>query len=187
MRKIRAFCGFEQSGKGYSCKRLMETMGFEKLSFANILRDIAFQTIGVPYSEGMLKYEELKKTKLVNDLTFRNILENLGSAVRKYDEDFWAKGVLRTIERTPKNICIDDLRYPNEYRVLKEYSELHGIDFKLIFCDYHSPNYNDKNTHESALLAKFLKGRGYKDQEIVDEADIIDYECLRLGEYIRGI
>ena len=63
MRKIRAFCGFEQSGKGYSCKRLMETMGFEKLSFANILRDIAFQTIGVPYNEGMLKYEELKKTK----------------------------------------------------------------------------------------------------------------------------
>lgn len=184
MRKIRAFCGFEQSGKGYSCKRLMETMGFEKTSFANILRDIAFQTIGLPYNEGMLKYEELKKTKLVNDLTFRNILENLGSAVRKYDEDFWARGVLPFINSTPKNVCIDDLRYPNEYRVLKKYSEEHGIDFKLIFCDYHSPNYKDDNTHESALLAKFLKGRGYEDQDVVDEADIADYEAMRLDDGI---
>lgn len=182
MRKIIAFCGFESSGKSYSAKRLMTTMGFKKTSFANTLRDIAFSTIGIPFEEGMTKYSELKKTELINGLNFRNILENLGSAVRKYDEDFWARGVLKFIQGCPDNVCIDDLRYPNEYRVLKEYCELTGTEFKLIFCDFKGENYRDDNKHESALLAKFLKGRGYKDQEIVDEQDIIDYEALRLGE-----
>ena len=180
-RKVIAFCGFEQSGKGYSCKRLMTTMGFVKTSFANTLRDIAFHTIGLSFEEGMAKYDELKKTEIVNGLTFRNILENLGSGVRKYDKDFWAKGVLKFIESTPQNVCIDDLRYPNEYRIIKKYCEDNDISFKLIFCDYHSEGYKDDNPHESAQLAKFLKNRGYEDQECVDEADIIDYEMIQTG------
>lgn len=178
MRKIRAFCGFEQSGKNYSCRRLMETMGFEKASFADILRDVAFHTIGMTLEEGMPKYEELKKTELIKGLTFRNILQNLGSAIRKYDRNFLARGILKALNSTHKNVCIDDLRYPNEYRVLQEYSKKHGIDFKLVFCDFRSPNYRDDNPHESAAFAKFLKERGYEDQEYVREADIDDYELL---------
>ena len=116
----------------------------------------------------------------MKDLTFRNILENLGSAVRRYDEDFWAKSVLKFIQETPKNVCIDDLRYPNEYRILKKYCETNNIDFKLVFCDYHSEGYRDDNPHESAQLAKFLKGRGYSDQDYVDEYDIADYETYMM-------
>lgn len=181
-RKVIAFCGFEQSGKGYSCKRLMTTMGFVKTSFANTLRDIAFHTIGLSFEEGMAKYDELKKTEIVNGLTFRNILENLGSGVRKYDEDFWAKGVIKFIKETPKDVCIDDLRYPNEYRVLKNFCDTNKIDFKLIFCDYHSPDYRDNNPHESAWLATYLKSLGYKDQEEVSEGDIVTYEFLQRAE-----
>ena len=182
MRKVIAFCGFEQSGKNYSCKRLMTTMGFEKTSFAHTLRDIAFSTLGIPFDEGMLKYEELKKTEIYNNLTFRNILENLGAAVRKYDKDFWAKGVLNFIRSTEKNVCIDDLRYPNEYRILRNYCKEHNIDFKLIFCDYHSEGYKDNNPHESAQLAKFLKGRGYQDQDYVEDLDIAEYELYLAQE-----
>jgi hypothetical protein len=184
-RKVIAFCGFAQSGKGYSCKRLMTTMGFVKTSFAHTLRDVAFKVIGMPYKEGQ-EYEELKKTKLFNDLTFRNILENLGSAIREYDEDFWAKGVIKFIESTPKNVCIDDLRYPNEYRVLKKYCEANDIDLKLIFCDYHSKDYDDSNPHESAQMAKYLKEKGYKDQEYVDEIDIANYELIKIREQSEG-
>ena len=178
MRKVIAFCGFEAAGKTYSAKRLFTTMGFVKTSFANTLRDVAFKVIGMSYEEGMEKYDELKKTELFNGLTFRNILENLGSAIRKYDEDFWVKGVLKFIEENPKNVCIDDLRYPNEYKVLKDYCKRNNIDFKLIFCDYHSENYRDDNPHESAQLAKFLKERGYKDQDYVDELEILNFELL---------
>ena len=130
----------------------------------------------------MLKYEDLKKTDLFNGLTFRNILENLGSAVRKYDEDFWARSVLKFIKETPKNVCISDLRYPNEYRVLKNYCDLNNIDFKLVFTDYHSDRYKDDNPHESAQMANYLKKLGYQDQEYVDEIDIANYELMIEGE-----
>ena len=175
-RKVIAFCGFEQSGKDYSCKRLIATKGFEKVAFADALREISFKLLGYSVDEGMKHYEELKKSVIYNSLTFRNILENLGSGIRKYDRNFWAKTVLVKIKQTFKNICISDLRYPNEYTVLKSFCDKNDIDFKLVFCDYKSPNYNDKNPHESAQLARYLKDLGYKDQEIVDEADVLEYE-----------
>lgn len=178
MRRVIAFCGNEGSGKSYSAKRLFTTMGFVKTSFANPLRDIAFNTIGLSYEKGMKKYDELKRTNLINGLTFRNILENIGAAVRRYDKDFWAKGVLKFIEENPKNVVIDDLRYPNEYKLLKNYCDKNQIEFKLIFCDYHSELYKEDNPHESAKLAKYLKEKGYKDQEIVDEMDVLNFELL---------
>lgn len=176
MRKIIAFCGYQGSGKDYSAQRLMTTKGFKKVSFADALRDIAFSIIGIPFEEGMQKYDELKQTDLINGLTFRNILENLGASVRKYDQDFWAKTILKEIKSCVDNICISDLRYPNEYWVLKNYSEENNIKFKLVFCDYCSSRYVDNNPHESARLAAYLKGLGYTDQEYVDEADILAYD-----------
>ena len=158
------------------------TKGFEKAAFADCLRDVAFQIFGIPFNEGMLHYEELKKEKFYEDLTFRNILENLGSAVRSYDIDFWARTILTKIQNSTKNICISDLRYPNEYRVLKNYCDKNGIDFKLVFTDFHSEKYKDDNPHESAQMANFLKKRGYKDQEYINEFDIADYEAMRLAE-----
>ena len=174
-RKVIAFCGFEQSGKDYSCKRLITTKGYEKVAFADALREISFKLIGYSVEEGMKHYEELKKSEIINGLNFRNILENLGSGIRKYDRNFWAKTVLVRIKQTSKNVCISDLRYQNEYKVLKDFCDKNDIDFKLVFCDYKSPGYNDKNPHESAQLAKYLKDLGYKDQEIVEEADIMAY------------
>ena len=176
MRKVRAFCGFEQSGKSYSAKRLIMTRKFKHIAFADTLRDCAFHTIGMNFEEGMQQYEDLKKTKLINNLTFRNILENLGSAIRKYDKDFWAKAVLKYISACSDNVCISDLRYTNEYWIVKKYCEENGIDFKLVFCDYHSEGYRDDNPHESAQLARYLKDLGYEDQEYVREEDIEAYD-----------
>ena len=175
MRKVIAFCGFEQSGKSYSAKRLMTTMGFKHVAFADALRDVAFQVIGMDYEEGMKCYEELKLKDLINGLTFRNILENLGSAIRKYDKFFWARTVVKFINDCTENVCISDLRYPNEYFIVKKYCEENNIDFKLVFCDYKSEKYRDNNPHESAQMAKYLKGLGYEDQEYVKEEDIIAY------------
>lgn len=175
-RKVIAFCGFQGSGKDYNCKRLMMTKGFIKVAFADALREISFKLLGYTIDEGMKHYEELKQTELINGLNFRNILENLGSAIRKYDRDFWAKTVLVQIAQTSKNVCISDLRYANEYRVLKKYCDKNDIEFRLIFCDYESDRYSSENPHESAKLAKYLKDLGYEDQEEVREDDIIIYE-----------
>ena len=180
-RKVIAFCGKAGSGKDYSAQRLMMTRGFKRAAFADTLRDVAFQVIGMSFEDGMKQYDELKQTELINGLTFRNILENLGSGIRKYDKDFWAKGVLKVIDNCVDNICISDLRYPNEYWVLKDYCDKHGIIFKLVFCDYKSVRYEDNNPHESAQFATYLKNLGYEDQEYVSEDDIIAY-CEGIGE-----
>lgn len=177
-RKIRAYCGFQGSGKDYSCKRLLETMGFQKVSFADPIRDIAFNVIGLPYEEGMLKYDELKNTEIINGLTFRNILENIGSSVRKYDKDFWVKAAIEIIKNSVKNICISDLRYYNEYALIKKYADENNIDFKLVFCDYHSKYYVDNNPHESAKLATYLKNLGYKDQQYVEDIDMQSFSVV---------
>ena len=175
-RKVIAFCGFEQSGKSYSTKRLVMTRKFKSLAFADVLRDVAFHTIGMDFTEGMRQYEELKQTDLINGLTFRNILENLGSAIRKYDKDFWARAVLKCISSCVENICISDLRYTNEYWIVKKYCDDNNIDFKLVFCDYHSEKYRDDNPHESARFARYLKDLGYEDQEYVREEDVLQYD-----------
>ena len=174
-RKVIAFCGFQQSGKDYSCRRLMMTMGYEKVAYADALRECAFKIIGIPYEEGMKNYETLKATDLINGLTFRNILENLGSAIRTYDKDFWAHTVVEKIKQTYKNVCISDLRYKNEYMVLKKFCDVNDIELKLVFCDYKSEGYNEHNPHESAKLARYLKDIGYGDQDVVREEDIIAY------------
>ena len=185
MRKVRAFCGIEKSGKDYSVKRLVTTMGFKRVAFADLLREMAFNTIGMDFKTGMERYEELKETKLINDLTFRNILENLGSSIRKYDENFLPRAVVKFIGSCVENVAISDLRYPNEYWLLKKYCEENKIDFKLIFCDYHSEKYNPENKHESTAFANYLKGLGYKDQEYVKEEDIVQYDGGKGGNERR--
>lgn len=176
MRKVRAFCGPQGGGKDFSVQRLASTLGFKRVAYADALRHVAFETLGIDYEEGMKNYDNLKQSKLINDLTFRNILENLGSAIRKYDKDFWAKTVIKYISECVDNVAISDLRYTNEYWLLKKYCEENKIDFKLIFCDYHSARYKADNPHESAALANYLKGLGYKDQEYVQEEDIVQYD-----------
>ena len=174
-RKVVAYCGFEQSGKSYNCKRLVETMGFEQVAFADALREIAFKVTGFTFEDGMKRYEDLKKTQLINGLTFRNILENLGSAIRRYDKNFWANTAVVKIKETHKNVCVSDLRYKNEFVILKAFCDSNKIDFKLVFCDYKSSAYNDKNFHESTNLARYLKAIGYRDQDIVRPEDILAY------------
>ena len=105
-------------------------------------------------------------------ITFRNILENLGAGVRKYDKDFWVKAAIELIKSSSKNICIDDLRYYNEYAQVKKYAEENNIDFKLIFCDYRSELYEASNSHQSAALADYLEKLGYKDQQYVEDSDM---------------
>ena len=53
MRKVLAFCGFEQSGKDFSARRLVTTMGYKKEAFADAMREVAINIKGLPNEEGM--------------------------------------------------------------------------------------------------------------------------------------
>ena len=177
-RKIIAFAGKAGSGKNYRCEQLVKNQGFKTMAYAAALRKIIFTTLGIPYAYGMAHYDELKMTPLYNGYTLRNMMEHLGTeGIRSYDNDFWAKCLIKDIEKTPvtQDICVSDLRFYNEYKTLKNYCDERGYDFKLIFCDYHSDRYEESNPHASARLANFLSDVGYNDGDEVKDEDMSAY------------
>jgi adenylate kinase family enzyme len=181
--KVIAYTGRAGSGKGYACQEMVDKYGFLKLSFADVLRKVLFETLGfTSYEEAMKNYDELKRTKLYNDRTLRNMLEDLGSCLRNIDEDIFAKAMIRMIERRAKstiqyNICIDDLRYENEYFLVKEFCEKNNISFSLVLKDYHSERYDDSNKHESARMSNYLVEHGFEDNAVLNDFIIAGYKA----------
>jgi len=174
-REIIAFVGRQGSGKSYQASQLVKERGFKKLSFADPLREIAFNIIGMDFEEGMKKYDELKRTEIINGLNFRNILENLGASVRKFDEDFWARALVKNIQETASNIVIDDMRYPNEFIAIRNYCNSTNSEFNAYYCNYKSEVYEEQNPHESAALSNYLASVGYNDLQLIDIKDIFSF------------
>lgn len=189
VQQIIAHIGFEGSGKSYASEILVREQKFKKLSFADCLRNIAFHVLNIRPAVGMKIYTKLKSTEIYNGLNFRNILENLGSAIRSQDKDFFARALVNEIARqtTEHSICIDDMRYTNEFLVLEDYCNQNNIKFTAVFCDYHSDRYNENNQHESTQLSRYLKQIGYKHGQIIDRATILTFnqlEKLRLNKKV---
>ena len=178
MRNIVAFIGRAGSGKDYQCS-LLQKQGYIKLAFADVLREMIRQVLGISEDIFTTKYDELKQTELYNGQNLRNMLEALGSCIRSVDEDFFVKALLKLVtsdELIDQNICISDMRYPNEFYYFDNMNSNY-TKFKCIFCDYHSERYQEINNHESALLSNNLVKLGYKDLQVLTRSDIDKASC----------
>ena len=171
-RVIYAFTGRAGSGKGYQCD-LLKSKGFIKLSFAAPLKQILASTLDIPYDYFIEHYDELKQAKLMsNEVTVRNMLENLATEIRKFDNEFFIKALFKLIDETNNNICIDDLRFIEEYKLLYDKCKNENIELVVRLCDYHSDRYQEYNNHISARLSNLLVEAGYKDLDILTKEDI---------------
>ena len=101
-----AFSGKMQVGKTTSADYLVRKYGFIKLSFAGKLKEIAKDLWPEQFECGQKP---------------RKLLQDLGMKMREIDQDVWVNYVLRIVRSLPKesNIVIDDLRFMNEYKALK--------------------------------------------------------------------
>jgi len=101
-----AFSGKMQVGKTTSAEYLVRKYGFVKLSFAGKLKEIA---------------RDLFPEQFECEQKPRKLLQDLGMKMRDIDQDVWVNYVLRIVRSLPKesNIAIDDLRFMNEYKALK--------------------------------------------------------------------
>jgi dephospho-CoA kinase len=102
-----AFTGKAGSGKSTAASLLIEQLNYQLVSFANALREVAVSIWG---------------GEALND---REKLQRLGVAVREIDEDAWVKLAARKIDKRPplplyQPITVDDLRFPNELKMLKD-------------------------------------------------------------------
>ena len=184
-REIIAFIGRAGGGKDYQCNLLKEK-GFEQLAFADALRDIAYTSLCISDSLNV-DYDWLKKFDCIHvsdkdgdevSFNFRVFLEKLGTqGIRKYDNDFWCKCLLKTLQdKGYKKVCISDMRFINEYNYLWNFAQANGYEFKVIFCDYHSERYQENNTHESARMGNYFATNGYKDLQEITFEDMQKYK-----------
>ena len=173
VKNVVAFIGRAGAGKTEQATLLVKNSGYKKLSYADSLRNIIRSVLGFSYEEFNVCYNELKKIEIYNGQTLRNMMENLGSKIRYYDSKYFIKALQKEIAcSTYDYICIDDLRYIDEYFNLYQFCKEQNIELKVIFCNYHSDRYQETNPHESAFLSNRLCELGYKDLQELTKEDI---------------
>jgi hypothetical protein len=123
---IIGLSGYAQSGKDTVAKYLVENHGFERVAFADPIRDLLYEmnpTVGFEVDGGGwdLQYvvdrdgwDEAKK-----DPEIRRLLQTLGVGARNIiDTDLWIIKALRTMSGDG-NYVVTDVRFQNEATALR--------------------------------------------------------------------
>lgn len=117
-----AFMGKAGSGKTTAAQYLVDHFGYDRLSFAAPLKDIAVRLWGQ------------------SAMTDRAKLQGLGVAVREIQEDTWVNLALCKLDNWQEQdiwshqhtrAVVDDMRFPNEYHALRKA----GFKFVRVLSD----------------------------------------------------
>jgi 50S ribosomal subunit-associated GTPase HflX len=128
---IIGLTGYAQSGKDTVANILVEKYGFERIAFADPIRDMLFE-MNPNYNDTLLQqavtsqgWDEVKKNSIV-----RRMLQNLGVGARKVlGEDVWIIAALRKIDDVNKHYVITDVRFENEAVII---NQLNGKLWRVI-------------------------------------------------------
>ena len=110
-----AIVGKMGAGKTTGADILVRLLGYNRASFAALLKEVAALIWGHSAERD------------------REKLQKLGVAVRDIQQDAWVNALLRRIEGWRGPIVIDDGRFPNEYWALKH----RGFKFIRVRADDH--------------------------------------------------
>lgn len=94
-----AFTGWAGSGKTEAAKYISIKYGLKKISFADGIKDIAFNIFGAKEKS-------------------RDLLQQIGEKLREIDPDVWVKHTIRRMSFLQDGFVIDDLRRKNEFDAL---------------------------------------------------------------------
>ncbi|GAA1064683.1 hypothetical protein [Streptomyces asiaticus] len=125
--------GRARSGKDTAGRWLVENRGYNRVAFADPLREAAWKIDPYITLNDWPTFARRLSDKVAGPNSWdrakdeypevRRILQNLGSAIRELDPDFWLRQALKTAdeasERTGLPCVITDVRYPNEVAALK--------------------------------------------------------------------
>ncbi|CAB4122138.1 hypothetical protein UFOVP27_69 [uncultured Caudovirales phage] len=113
--------GYAQSGKDTVAKFLVDNHGFERIAFADKIKELLYEmnpTVGFEYDGGGwdLRYvvdrDGWDVAKL--DPEVRRLLQDLGVGARKvFGDNHWVVEALKFLDRD-KNYVITDVRFQNE-------------------------------------------------------------------------
>ncbi len=171
--KIIATIGVIGSGKDYYCNQLNPDC---KIGFSDGVREYTWAALGWAPKDDF-EYEYFKTSKIlafiktvgIKDMEGRQLLENIATKLREYDNYFWAKvwrqkasSYLKANEGVV--LVAHDCRYPEEaYHILATAAETR-TDVQFIFLDYKSPKYQIRD-HESEAFAQYFLNEGCTHQQ----------------------
>lgn len=156
MRKVYVFIGPMGSGKSYNADLVAKKTGAVRIDFKDSLVDMAYMALGLSkntdYSD--FKSFEYQVPGTNQKFTGRQFMQRLGTDVMRnmVDKDIWCKLLIKKINSLPENIpvAIGDCRFVNEVRCLLNA----GYDVEFYYTNFCSERFDDKNNHESELLAR---------------------------------
>ena len=159
-----ALCGKMGSGKSYLANKIAKKHGFTILSFAGKVKELAKELFNMKEKD-------------------RKLLQVLSQKLKQIDENIWVN-FLETQLDNYENIIIDDLRFPNEYEMLKR----NGFTIINIKLDENiriirlSNKYKNFKQHLSAMnhISETLLDNFVCDREIVSD----DSAFEKLEEFI---
>jgi hypothetical protein len=119
MKSVLLLSGYSGSGKNYVAG-ILNKKGYVVLSFASILKDIVSVKYNICRDELETQEGKAKMNSLQNK-TNRQILIEEASSIKARDPDYFILFVKDIINSsTHDKFVISDMRYRNEYTVLKE-------------------------------------------------------------------
>ena len=193
MQSIKVFFGVIGSGKTHKrdiCEQ-ESTVQVKLLDFKDPLIDMcmAISKSTLPYDKFKARvigvdseYESHKLKNLYPGLlTGRELLQRLGTdAIRKHSPEYWVDSFDRSaasffcLNENGLLMCAD-MRFPNEFKCIQNFSKVNDVLVEYIFCDYKSPVYDDTNEHPSEKFAQTFK-QTYPNYE---DGDIISRHALK--------
>ena len=144
-----AICGKMTSGKTTIAKLLEIDYDFKIFSFANGVKKIANEIFDMKNKD-------------------RILLQNIAEKLKEIDEDIWIKYSLKNM-KNHKNIVIDDLRFPNELKYLK------NLGFIIIRINISEEEQTRRLIKKYKNYNKHLEGKNHCSESYIDELDV-DYE-----------
>ena len=149
MLKIIAFMGKKESGKTLAADRLVTKFGFKKVNF----KDALIAEVKEKFPETLNLIKDTKRKKNIDELfekpypeIIRKILQEYGTeVVRSEKPNHWVLKWKQAVDWVDGNsIVVDDIRYENEYNVVKE---LGGTVVRIL---RHNHVIQDKHSSENS-------------------------------------
>lgn len=118
--------GKARSGKDTVAARLTVEHGYERMAYADPLKDMALSINPIVASDGIGPF---RLKPLVNAYGWerakdefpevRRILQTLGQSIRNYDPDYWVTVAMGRLAKVTGPVVFTDVRYPNEAEALR--------------------------------------------------------------------
>ena len=123
---IIGLTGYAQSGKDSVANILVENYGYQRVAFADPIRDLLYATnpmLKEGYRvQGLVDVYGWDRVK-VDYPEARRLLQDLGVGARKtFGDMFWVQQALRQVN-FEGNYVITDVRYPNEAKAIRTYDD----------------------------------------------------------------